>query len=198
MIVYESLPVDLRKEIEVSSKKMDVPPDQLIVSVGDRMEFIPFVLDGSVRVYIENEDTNKELLLYYVERGQTCMMSMIASFSDQISKVSAETESQSSLMLVPAKKIREWQMKYEEWNNLILSLFISRYNDLITTIEALSFKKIEGRLISYLENYTDHEGFVSISKTNSEIAKNIATSREVVSRTLKKLENDGKIKFKSS
>ena len=123
------------------------------------------------------------------------MMSMIAGFTNKISKVSAETELDSSLMLVPADKIRKWQIEYEEWNNLILELFLDRYDNLISTIEELSFKKVEDRLIKYLNNYKDQNGYIQIDKTLKEIARDIASSREVVSRTLKKLQNDNKIKL---
>ena len=195
MIKYNELPDGLKKEIQRASKIIDVPAGQIIVNSGDKMEYVPFVLDGSVRVYVENEDVSKELLLYYVESGQTCMMSMIAGFTNKISKVSAETESNSSLMLVPADKIRKWQIEYEEWNNLILELFLDRYDNLISTIEELSFKKVEDRLMKYLNIHKDQNGYIKIDKTLKEIARDIASSREVVSRTLKKLQNDNKIKL---
>lgn len=195
MVKYNELPNGLKKEIQRASKIIDVPAGQIIVNSGDKMDYVPFVLDGSVRVYVENEDVSKELLLYYVDSGQTCMMSMIAGFTNKISKVSAETESDSSLMLVPADKIRKWQIEYEEWNNLILELFLDRYDNLISTIEELSFKKVEDRLIKYLNNYKDRNGYIKIDKTLKEIARDIASSREVVSRTLKKLQNDNKIKL---
>ena len=195
MVKYNELPDGLKKEIQRVSKIIDVPADQIIVNSGDKMDYVPFVLDGSVRVYVENEDVSKELLLYYVDSGQTCMMSMIAGFTNKISKVSAETELDSSLMLVPADKIRKWQIEYEEWNNLILELFLDRYDNLISTIEELSFKKVEDRLIKYLNNYKDQNGYIQIDKTLKEIARDIASSREVVSRTLKKLQNDNKIKL---
>ena len=195
MVKYNELPDELKKEIQRASKIIDVPADQIIVNSGDKMDYVPFVLDGSVRVYVENEDVSKELLLYYVDSGQTCMMSMIAGFTNKISKVSAETELDSSLMLVPADKIRKWQIEYEEWNNLILELFLDRYDNLISTIEELSFKKVEDRLIKYLNNYKDQNGYIQIDKTLKEIARDIASSREVVSRTLKKLQNDNKIKL---
>ena len=195
MVKYNELPDGLKKEIQRASKIIDVPADQIIVNSGDKMDYVPFVLDGSVRVYVENEDVSKELLLYYVDSGQTCMMSMIAGFTNKISKVSAETELDSSLMLVPADKIRKWQIEYEEWNNLILELFLDRYDNLISTIEELSFKKVEDRLIKYLNNYKDQNGYIQIDKTLKEIARDIASSREVVSRTLKKLQNDNKIKL---
>ena len=195
MVKYNELPDGLKKEIQRASKIIDVPAGQIIVNSGDKMDYVPFVLNGSVRVYVENDDVSKELLLYYVDSGQTCMMSMIAGFTNKISKVSAETELNSSLMLVPADKIRKWQIEYEEWNNLILELFLDRYDNLISTIEELSFKKVEDRLIKYLNNYKDQNGYIQIDKTLKEIARDIASSREVVSRTLKKLQNDKKIKL---
>lgn len=195
MVKYNELPDELKNEIKRTSKMIDVPAGQIIVNSGDKMDYVPFVLDGSVRVYVENEDVSKELLLYYVDSGQTCMMSMIAGFTNKISKVSAETELDSSLMLVPADKIRKWQIEYEEWNNLILELFLDRYDNLISTIEELSFKKVEDRLIKYLNNYKDQNGYIKVDKTLKEIARDIASSREVVSRTLKKLQNDKKIKL---
>ena len=195
MLKYNDLPAGLKKEIQIASKMIDVPAGQIIVNSGDKMDYVPFVMNGSVRVFVENEDVSKELLLYYVESGQTCMMSMIAGFTNKISKVSAETELDSSLMLVPADKIRKWQIEYEEWNNLILELFLDRYDNLISTIEELSFKKVEDRLIKYLNNYKDQNGYIQIDKTLKEIARDIASSREVVSRTLKKLQNDNKIKL---
>ena len=195
MILYNQLPEELKRDIEKVSKKVDVKAGEIIVNVGDRMDFVPFIMDGSVRVFIENDDVNKELLLYYVEGGQTCMMSMIAGFTNKTSKVSAETEIDTTLMLVPTDKIRSWQIEYEEWNNLILNLFLDRYDDLISTIDELSFKKVEDRLIKYLDNYKDQSGNIKIDKTFKEIARDIASSREVVSRSLKKLQNDNKIKF---
>ena len=195
MVNYNELPDVLKKEIQRVSKVIDVSAGQIIVNSGDKMDYVPFVLDGSVRVYVENEDVSKELLLYYVDSGQTCMMSMIAGFTNKISKVSAETESDSSLMLVPADRIRKWQIEFEEWNNLILELFLDRYDNLISTIEELSFKKVEDRLIKYLNNYKDQNGYIKVDKTLKEIARDIASSREVVSRTIKKLQNDNKIKL---
>jgi len=195
MILYNQLPEELKRDIEKVSKKVDVKAREIIVNVGDRMDFVPFIMDGSVRVFIENDDVHKELLLYYVEGGQTCMMSMIAGFTNKTSKVSAETEIDTTLMLVPTDKIRKWQIKYDEWNNLILNLFLDRYDDLISTIDELSFKKVEDRLIKYLDNYKDQSGSIKINKTFKEIARDIASSREVVSRSLKKLQNDNKIKF---
>lgn len=189
------LPDALTHEINSNSKKIVVPTDTQIISIGDRLDYVPFVLNGTIRVYIENEDTGKEILLYYVENGGTCLMSMIASFGNKISKVSATTEGETEVVTVSNEKIRAWQIQYPEWNNFILDLFVNRYNDMIQTIEELSFKKIEDRLKNYLDKYLNKSGKILVSKTHLQIAKDLGTSREVVSRTLKKLESEMHYEF---
>ena len=195
MIESVHLPEALLREINANSKKISVPKDTQIISTGDNMDYIPFVLEGRIRVFIENEDTGKEVLLYYVENGETCLMSMIASFRNKISKVSATTEKSCEIVTVSNEKIREWQIQYPEWNDLILDLFVNRYDDMIETIEELSFKKIEDRLMAYLEKYLNNSGKIVVSKTHKQIAKDLGSSREVITRTLKKIEANTDHKF---
>ena len=177
----------LVSEINFNAKKATVPKNAQIISVGDKLDFIPFILSGRVRVYIEEHDTLKEVLLYYVENGETCLMSIISSFGNKISRVSAITETDCEVLMVPNEKIRAWQIKYPEWNNLILNLFVTRYDDLIQTIAEMSFKNIEERLKAYLKKHNQDDK-KSIGKTHLQISKDLGTSREVITRTLKKLE----------
>ena len=188
--MFESigLPKALIKEINENSQKQKFAKNTPLITNGDLMAHIPFVLNGSIRVFIENDDTGKEVLLYYVDKGETCLMSMIASFKDKISKVSATTESDSELVFISNEKVREWQVKFPEWNNLIIDLFVNRYDDLLNTIEELSFKKIDARLKAYLKKHSSNSGEINLSKTHKQIANDLGTSREVISRTLKKIE----------
>jgi CRP/FNR family transcriptional regulator len=194
MILSSSLPSILMEEINASSTTVDIPKNVKIISVGDFMDFIPFVKKGTVRVFIEDEETKKEQLLYYVSDGETCLMSMIASFGDRISKVSAITDTECQILKVPNSKVRTWQTDYKEWNDLILNLFLKRYWDLLDTINALSFKRIDERLYSYLKKNSPSNGSIADSRTHREIANDLGTSREVISRSLKKLQLEGKIK----
>jgi len=194
MILSSSLPSTLMEEINASSTTVDIPKNIKIISVGDFMDFIPFVKKGTVRVFIVDEETKKEQLLYYVSDGETCLMSMIASFGDRISKVSAITDTECQILKVPNSKVRTWQTDYKEWNDLILNLFLKRYWDLLDTINALSFKRIDERLYSYLKNNSPSNGSIADSRTHREIANDLGTSREVISRSLKKLQLEGKIK----
>lgn len=194
MILSNSLPPKLIEEINTSSTTVDIPKNVKILSVGDLMDFIPFVKKGSVRVFIEDKETKKEQLLYYVSDGETCLMSIIASFGDRKSKVSAITDSECQILKVSNSEVRTWQTEYKEWNDLILNLFLNRYWDLLDTINAISFKRIDERLYSYLKKNSPSNENIADNKTHKQIAKDLGTSREVISRSLKKLQLEGKIK----
>ena len=146
-----------------------------------------------VRVYIENNDVDKEQLLYYLGSGKTCLMSIIASYGNKQSRVSARSEVDSEIVKIPNNNIRDWQKKYPKWNDFILDLFVSQYQSLLNTVDELSFKKIDERLFSYLDKNKNGEGLVDIKKSHLDMAKDLATSREVITRTLKKLVVDKKI-----
>ena len=187
------LPSKLSNDIEATSDFLEVSANSKIISMGQQMTFIPFVKKGCVRVFIENNDIDKEQLLYYVNEGQTCLMSMIASFGDKKSKVSAITETDCEIITVSNSKVREWQKEYTEWNDLIIDLFVMHYQELLETIDALSFKKIEERLYDYLHKLTNEAGMVDVKKTHLDISRDLSTSREVITRALKKLQLEGKI-----
>jgi CRP/FNR family transcriptional regulator len=198
MIDSISLPKKLSNEIESTADFLEVSVNSKIVSTGQQMTFIPFVKKGCVRVFIENNDIDKEQLLYYVNGGETCLMSMIASFGDKKSRVSAITETDCEIIAVSNSKVREWQKVFTEWNDLIIDLFVMRYQELLETIDALSFKKIDQRLYDYLYKLANEEGMADIKKTHHDIARDLSTSREVVTRALKKLQIEGKITRSSS
>ena len=188
-----SLPIELNKEIEKSAEILKVPSDIQLVSTGQKMNFIPFVKSGIVRVYIENNDVDKEQLLYYLGSGKTCLMSIVASYGNKHSLVSAKTEESCEIVKIPNKNIRDWQKKYPKWNDFILDLFVNQYQSLLDTIDELSFKKIDERLLSYLNKNKNGKGLVDIKKSHLNIANDLATSREVITRTLKKLVAEKKI-----
>ena len=106
----------------------------------------------------------------------------------------AVTETDCEIIRIPNQNVREWQKKYKEWNDFILNLFINQYQSLLETIDELSFKKIDERLLTYLEKNKDKSHIVDLHKSHLNISKDLATSREVITRTLKKLVVDKKIK----
>lgn len=124
------------------------------------------------------------------------MMSLVACFGDSISKVYAVTEKKSRLLLIPTTRVREWQKKYNSWNSFVINTFLKRYTELLRAFDELSFKNIDVRIQRYLEDYSERNVTKSIKRTHHEIANELGTSRVVVSRILKNMENAGIVELR--
>ena len=182
---------ELKKEFETSCQIVNVNKNVTLAESGKYMKVIPLVLDGLIRVYRNDLDRDREILLYYIPSGQTCMMSIVASFADMCSQVYAVTERKSELLLIPVYKVREWQIKYPKWNDFILQTFLTRYTELLNTINDLSFKNIDERLHNYLIQYYHRQGDEKVLLTHQKLANELGTTRVVISRLLKEFEKKG-------
>ena len=165
--------------------------DQVILKEGSYVNVIPIVLGGLLKVTKKEED--KEILLYYIERGQSCVMSFSACITNTQSKIFASTEDESELLLIPSDKLMKLVSDYPSFANYFFTLYQQRYEDLIDSIDLLVFKKFDERLIRYLKDKCKITDSTVLRMTHQEIANDTGTLREVVSRTLKKLEKDGLI-----
>lgn len=190
---YSFLNQALQQEVFKNSKTISCKKDHILVHEGDYMKFLPFLKSGLIKVYKEDMDLDRELLLYYVDAGQTCMMSLIASLKDQKSKVNARIEVDSEVILIPIEKVAVWRKQYEEWDQWILNIFLERYSEVMDTISEITFNKIEDRVRSYLKKHQDKNDF--LEATHLSIANDLGTTRVVISRILKKMENDGLIEL---
>ena len=167
------------------------PPEQIILKEGAYVNVIPVVLKGILKVTKKEED--KEILLYYIEKGQSCVMSFSACITNTQSRIFASTEEESELLLIPSDKLMKLVSGYPSFANYFFSLYQQRYEDLIDSIDLLVFRKFDERLIRYLRDKSKITGSPALRITHQEIANDTGTLREVVSRTLKKLERDGLI-----
>jgi len=164
-----------------------------LVTCGDEITMIPFVIEGRIRVFKEDEVTGKEVLIYHVLNRQTCIMSIISALRNLPSKVDAITCIDSTLIFIPATLLKEWIYSKSEWKNYALDIFMNRYNELIESIESLTFDNVETRIVKLLNKHCKREGKTKIQITHQKIADLLGTTRVVVSRLLKKLENEGQI-----
>ena len=186
---------ELVEEMESVCQQITVNGGSVLVEADQYMKVIPFVLEGGIRVYREDLDLGREILLYYIYPGETCMMSLVASFKDMQSKVNAVTECDSELLLIPTPKVREWQMKYTKWNNFIIDIFSNRYSELLSTLNDITFKKIDERLLAYLNQYQKRQD-KKIQLTHKRLANELGTTRVVISRLLKNMEKEGIVALK--
>jgi len=164
-----------------------------LVTCGDEITMIPFVIEGRIRVFKEDDVTGREVLIYHVLNRQTCIMSIISALRNLPSKVDAITCIDSTLIFIPATVLKEWIYSKSEWKNYALDVFMNRYNELIESIESLTFDNVETRIVKLLNKHCKREGKTKIQITHQKIADLLGTTRVVVSRLLKKLENEGQI-----
>ncbi|MDO9254214.1 MAG: Crp/Fnr family transcriptional regulator [Bacteroidales bacterium] len=171
--------------------EMDIPADTTLLKTGTYVQSVPLVVKGLIRVSRNEED--KELLLYYIRPGEMCIMSFSACCSNSASLIEAATLEESKILLIPSVKLREWITNFPTFNFYVYEMFNKRYLDLIDTIDQLIFNRLDERLYNYLKEKTVLSGNGHINVTHQQIATDMGTAREVISRLLKKLELENKI-----
>ena len=179
----------LEKSLDRQFKK-----DDIIIDINQELKFIPLLLEGNIKVLREDEEGH-ELLLYVLEAGDTCAMSLTCCMSDSKSKIRAIADADSQLLMIPIEFMFEWFNENKSWRNFILRSYQSRFNELLETIDTLAFMKMDKRLIKYLSDQVKIKSSKVISTTHQKIAEDLHTSRVVISRLLKQLEEANKIKI---
>lgn len=165
-----------------------------ILSIGTKIHTIPLICEGCLKVVREDEDGN-ELLLYYLFPGDTCAMSLMCCSAGQNSSVRVSAEDDTTLIAIDAFVLEDWTNRFPAWKNFVLSVQRQRFEDLLNVIDNIAFKHLDQRLENYIEAYAVREKSSTLSITHQEIARDLNSSREVISRLLKQLEKTGKIKL---
>ena len=166
--------------------------DEIIIDVDQNIEFMPFILDGSLKVSREAED-GQELLLYYIESGETCAFTLQCCVRESRSEIRATTLEQTTILTIPIAKLHEWMGKYDTWRKFILDSYHTRMTELIETIDAIAFLRLDQRLENYLKDQAKLKGSLEIIATHQQIAEDLHSSRVVISRLLKQMEVKGLI-----
>lgn len=166
--------------------------NQHLLREGQYVTMLPLVLEGLVRVYIKNDD--KELLLYYIKPKESCVMSFASSLKRSPSKVYAIAEEDTQVLLLPVEKLPLWLKQYPSLNQLFFNQYDLRYTEMLDTIQHILFGNLETRLYEYLCEKSKLTGHNPISISHRQIALELGTAREVISRIVKKLEHQGKLK----
>jgi CRP/FNR family transcriptional regulator len=134
-------------------------------------------------------------MLYYLEKGETCAMTLSCCTGSAVSEIRAIAETESRLLMIPIEKMEEWLGKYKSWRNFIFDSYHQRLMEMVSTIDTIAFKKMDERLLEYLRNKSKHYNDSEIKVTHQDIAFDLHTSRVVISRLLKRLEKTNRIKL---
>ncbi|MCE4564019.1 Crp/Fnr family transcriptional regulator [Maribellus sp. CM-23] len=176
----------LRNLIYEHSAEADIPAGTEVMYEGQYIKSIPILTKGLIKVFSRYED--KELLLYYIKPFESCIMTFDASLNQSPSRVYASTEEDSSVLLMPVEKVFKWMKEYPEMNQLFFRQYNVRYTELIEMINQILFDKMDKRLYEYLKSKAELKNQNPIKISHREIANDLGTAREVVTRVLKKLE----------
>ena len=186
----------LVQELLEHSTISDFPKGTQILRDEQYVKVLPIVLNGLVKVFSKFEE--KELLLYYIQPKQSCVMSFSAALKNTPSKVFAITEEDSNILLIPTDKLPKWLIEFPDLNTLFYNQYDLRYSDLLDTIQHILIDKMDKRLFEYLKHKAVLTNNKSIKLTHGQIANELGTAREVISRVLKKLERENKVKQDTS
>lgn len=165
-----------------------------LMDYGKYIRSIPLLLEGVIKIMRENEE-GEELLLYFIEHGETCAMTLTCCLGKTKSEIRAIAEEDIDVMMVPVEKMDEWMVRFSSWRNFILNSYNRRMNELLNVIDLIAFNQMDVRIMNYLKEKGRISEDTFISKTHQEIANDLNTSRVVVSRILKKLEKEGIIQL---
>lgn len=182
---------DFANEIQKHAIVTNIKAKTEIIREGQKNRFVPFVITGSVKVYSLND--GRELIYYYVRSNDSCLMTFSSIFNDYTSKIYAFAEEDSEVLLIPVSVIHEWLIKFPEINRIFYGEYHRRFSDVMNMVNDAVFHKLDKRVLNYIRQQIELTGQNPIRLTHREIASNLGTSREVVSRVLKKIENEGEI-----
>lgn len=189
--LLKNLSLQLWELIRNNSELVEVPQNTEVMREGQFVKTIPIVISGLVKVFTRHED--KELLLYYIQPNESCIMTFDAGLNHSPSKVYAATEEDSTVLLMPVEKTAKWLKEYPELNQLFFSQYNARYREMIDMIVQVMFEKMDKRVYDYLKSKSAIKQQNPIKISHRSIASDLGTAREVVTRILKKLELENKI-----
>lgn len=166
--------------------------NDIIIDVGQKLEYIPLLLNGNIKILREDKN-GEELLIYVLEYGDTCAMSLTCCMSKSASKIRAVADDNIEVIMIPIENMQLWFHTNESWRNFILESYQTRFDEMLETIDTIAFMKMDERLYKYLTDKVKLTSSTLLDISHQDIAEDLHTSRVVISRLLKQLENEQKI-----
>jgi len=179
----------LNKEVYETGHIKSFPAGSVILNIHAYIKSIPIVLSGSIKV-LKIDEQGREILLYYIKPGESCIMSFLAGIHNDTSKIKAIVEEDSEILLIPVDKASQWIKQFPEWTDFIFNLYQKRFEELLEVVNAVAFQKLDVRLLQLLNQKADLYQSKEIAVTHQQLAEELGAAREAVSRVLKLMENE--------
>ncbi|MCJ7933395.1 MAG: Crp/Fnr family transcriptional regulator [Chryseobacterium sp.] len=185
------LGADFIDEINQHAVMIDIKAKTEIIREGQKNKYVPFLIKGSIKVFTLND--GRELIYYYIKPKDSCLMTFSSILTDYISRIYAVAEEDSEALLIPVSVMHEWLIKFPEINKVFYHEYDRRFSEVMNMVNDAVFHRLDKRVLNYIKQQISSTGNNPIKITHREIASSLGTSREVVSRVLKKIENEGEI-----
>lgn len=186
--------ISLLQELAKVGSYMEIEEGHVLMRPGGYIRSVPIILSGSIKILRSDAD-GRDALLYYLGGLDSCAMSLTCCLNRRQSEVTAIAEEKTRLITVPVEKVEEWVTKYASWKQFVFATYQKRFDDLLGAIDQIAFRKLDERLLGLLRRKSKQCGCSVFTVTHEEIAGELATSREVISRLLKQLEKLGQVKL---
>lgn len=180
--------------IEEFATLKETKAGEVLMDVGKYVKAIPLVVTGRLKVFREDEE-GRELFLYYINPGETCAISLVCSERDRQSKIKAVAIEDTEYIAVPIRFMDEWMQQYKCWYYFVMETYRKRFEEVLNTVDSVAFHKLDERLLQYIQKNLKVQGGKTLHTTHQDIANELNTSREVISRLLKQLEKNGVVKL---
>ena len=187
-----SISSDLLEKLKKEGTMKTFAADTVLIDENDYIKFVPIVLTGSLKVF-KLDDDGREMLLYYIKPGESCVMSFLGATCNGTSKIKAVVEEEAEVLILPVYKATELIRENPQWTQFIFELYNKRFEELLSVVNAIAFQKVDVRLYELLKTKVKMLKTDELNMTHQQIADELGTAREVVSRLLKQLERDKKI-----
>ncbi len=181
-------------ELEERGRFMEVQQGEHLIDIGGYVKFMPLVLTGAIKVMREDENGD-EIFLYYLLPGQTCAMTLNCCMANNPSEISAVAVEDTTCLAIPVELMDSWLRKHRSWQNFVLNTYGMRFQELLSTIDSIAFLQLDERLLNYLKEKSAVANTKVLETTHQQIAYDLHSSREVISRLLKQLEKRGLIEL---
>jgi CRP/FNR family transcriptional regulator len=180
----------LVSEIEEQGEFRTFPANEILMRKGQYIRSTMLVLNGLIKIYREDDDGN-EFLMYYLKPGEACALSLVCAAKHEASPIMAKTVTETEVMMVPVDTMSEWMSKFKSWYQFVIETYRARFDELLVTLDNVAFRSMDERLEFYLKRAKDAQQTTLLNISHQEIAQELNTSREVISRLLKKMEQKG-------
>lgn len=190
---FPSFSPELRDDIAGNAQIMHIVEGDMLVDINQFIKYVPLLISGKIKI-IREDEAGHELFLYFLNPGEVCAISLVCSVKESISKIKALAMEDSVLVAFPLKFMDEWMQRHKTWYHFVLDTYHTRFEDVLQTLDDIAFHNLDERLVSYLRKTSKAFDSSILHISHQDIALELNSSREVISRLLKKLEQRGRLK----